>query len=86
MQKLCSKQFAEISVTVGGGDSGLDTPETPVWAHLLRRLRPWGGDSGREVPERPELDRDAIWAEKTEPNHQIEGANDGIRLWERKGS
>ena len=64
----------------------LGTPETPVWTHLLRRLRPRGGDSGRVVPEAQEHDRDAIWAEKSGLNHQIGGANDGIRLWERKGS
>ena len=67
------------------GYSGESTPETPVWAHLCRKLRPGGGDSGRDLPVHQEHDRNAIWAKKHEQNRQIEGANEGIRLWEHKG-
>ena len=64
-----------------GGYSGANRADTPVRpdipVYFRRRLR-WEG------PGRQEHTRGAIWAEKLAPKLKLEGANDGIRLWEHK--
>ena len=60
------------------GDSGLSSliAETPAWG---RRLRPGRSRTSRTRPRRD-------LGGKSEPKQQIGGGNNGIRLWERKGS
>ena len=78
-----AKTVSEISVnTETGGHSGGHRADTPVGPDIpvcIRQSLRWEG------PGRQEHTRGAIWAEKLAPKLKIEGANDGIRLWERKG-
>src|SRR3954468_2064885 len=53
--------------------------ETPVWSPKSPET------PVRVIPGRPELERDTFWAEELEPKPQIDGGNQGIRPWERRG-